>query len=201
MSNAPLPPLPEEVAHVLVVAPPIRSARHVPCRALAPPTGPPRDVVFVTYRQPVPEQFAALASEADSPVRVAVVNVAPDDPGDGLAAQLAELPVEASVTSVPAASSVSELGLTIEGRLQDFAGGARPVSLCFDSLSALSLYTGREQTDRFLGWLSSRVDAVDAIAHYHVDPAVHDAAPRDLFADHYDAVVEVRRDGTVETGF
>jgi len=201
MPHAPLPPLPDDVAHVLVAAPPIRSDRHAPCRTLASPAGPPRDVILVTYRQPVPDHLVSRSGDAEPPRRVAVVHVGPETHGDALDADLAALPMEVSVTSVPAADSLTELGMTIEGRLGDFADGPRPVGLCFDSLTALSLYTGRRQTDRFLGWLRSRVDAVDGIAHYHADPAAHDLPPRERYADHFDAVVDVDEDGTVETGF
>lgn len=201
MPHAPLPPLPDDVAHVLVAAPPIRSDRHVPCRTLAPAAGPPRDVIAVTYRQPVPDHLVALSGDAEPPARVAVVHVGPETHGDAVAADLADLPMEVSITSVPAADSLTELGMTIEGRLSDFADGPQPVGLCFDSLTALSLYTGRRQTDRFLGWLRSRVDAVGGVAHYHADPGAHDRPPRELYAGHYDAVVDVTEDGTVETGF
>lgn len=201
MPNAPLPPLPDDVAHVLVVAPPIQSDRHVPCRTLAPAAGPPRDVVAVTYRQPVPDHLVPPAGAGEPPARVAVVDVGPETHGNALEAELADLPMSVSVTSVPAADSLTELGMTIEGRLRDFADGPHPVALCFDSLTVLSLYTDRRQTDRFLGWLRSRVDAVGGIAHYHADPAAHDAPPREIYGDHYDAVVEVHEDGTVETGF
>jgi hypothetical protein len=200
MPHAPLPPLPDDVAHVLVAAPPIRSVRHVPCRTLAPPAGPPRDVVVVTYRQPVPDHLARITAAADPPERVAVVHVGPGDHGETHADTPTDLPFELSITSVQAPDSLTELGMTIEGRLRDFADGPGPVSLCFDSLTALVLSTGHEQADRFLGWLRSRVDAVGGIAHYHVDPAAHERPPRELFSGHFDAVVEAGADG-IDTGF
>lgn len=156
-------------------------------------------MVVVTYCQPVPDHLATLAAEVEPPERVAVVHVGPGDHEGVHDATLADLPFEVSIASVQASDSLTELGMSIEGRLQDFADG--PVALCFDSLTALVLSTDVEQADRFLGWLQSRVDAVGGIAHYHADPAAHDRPPRELFSGHFDAVVEVREDGTLETGF
>jgi len=191
---------PSDASHVLVSAPPLRSARYEPCRSLLTARGAAADVISVAYRRPVPAQFAALepASEAGSP-QVSVVEVGPasapfEDCRD-------DIPVETAVTSIPATDSLTELGMTVEGRLQDFADDARPTALCFDSLTSLSLYAGPSQADRFLDWLSSRVDAVDGHAHYHADPAAHDRNPRERFGDHVDGVVRVSADGTVETTY
>jgi hypothetical protein len=200
MSRPPHAPPPSGASHVLVAAPPLRSVRYELCRSLLTARGAATDVLSVAYRRPVPEQFADLepGPNAQSP-QISVVNVGPasaplEDCRD-------DLPVETAVTSVPATDSLTELGMTVEGHLQDFADDSRPTALCFDSLTSMSLYAGPSQADRFLDWLCSRVDAIDGHAHYHADPVAHDSPLRERFGDHFDEVIEVGADGTVETSY
>lgn len=200
MSHPPHVPPPPDASHVLVAAPPLRSARYEPCRSLLTARGAATDVLSVAYRRPAPEQFADLepAPDAEQP-QVSVVEVGPSSaPLEGCRD---DIPVETAVTSVPATDSLTELGMTVEGRLQDFADDSGPTALCFDSLTSLSLYAGPSQADRFLGWLCSRLDAVGGHAHYHADPAAHDTPPRERFGEHVDDVIEVGADGTVETTY
>jgi hypothetical protein len=65
------------------------------------------------------------------------------------------------------------LGITVSQHLEEWAGNGNQTVVCFDSLTALLQYAAVDRVFRFLHVLTRRMQAIDAVAHYHLDPAAH----------------------------
>jgi hypothetical protein len=79
---------------------------------------------------------------------------------------------ELSWATVSSAADLSGIGVKIDRCLSSWSDGP-PVQICFDSVSALLKTTDLPTVFRFLHVLMRRIDAADAVAHYHLDPSVH----------------------------
>jgi hypothetical protein len=79
---------------------------------------------------------------------------------------------ELSWATVQSAGDLSEIGVKIDRCLSSWSDGPR-VEICFDSISALLAEADLPSVFRFLHILMRRIEAADAVAHYHVDPTRH----------------------------
>jgi len=86
-------------------------------------------------------------------------------------------------------ANLTRLGVRITEALADLDGDR--LAVCFHSLSVLLQYAPVEQVFQFLSVLKAHLDAADAAAHFHLDPASHDertvAALRPLLDEVVDA--------------
>lgn len=64
------------------------------------------------------------------------------------------------------------------------------IVLCLDSLSVMLQYVETERAYKFLHVLTSRVEQADALAHYHMDPSVHDDQTINLLKQLCDTAIE-----------
>ncbi len=67
--------------------------------------------------------------------------------------------------------------------------------ICFHSLTALIQYADLQRVFRFLHVLTARIDLIDAVAHFHMDPGAHDAQTRNTLVQLFDAVINIGEDG------
>jgi hypothetical protein len=66
-----------------------------------------------------------------------------------------------------------------------------PGLLCFHSLTTLLQYADPQRTFRFVHTLGSRARSCGVIAHYHLDPAAHDAPTVATLEPLFDVVVDL----------
>jgi hypothetical protein len=118
---------------------------------------------------------------------VVVTSQAPEEPES--------LPESVTVKHVHDASDIPRLGMTISDRL---SADAENVVCCFDNLTALLQYADLQRAYRFVHTLNGRLASVDAVSHYHMDPAAHDDRTLSTLRPQFDAVIEVDPDGSVD---
>jgi hypothetical protein len=106
------------------------------------------------------------------------------------------LPGNMTIQSVSSPSDLTGLGMRISEQLSELSGDGNRIVVDFDSLTSLLEYAPRESVFKFVHVLKGRVDAADAVAHYHMDPAAHDDQEISTFKSLMDAVVEIDDDGT-----
>lgn len=71
------------------------------------------------------------------------------------------------------------------------------IVLCFDSLTDLLDHAQPDAAFRFVHVLTNRLESVDAVAHFHLDPTAHDETVVNTFGSIFDAVERVESaDGT-----
>lgn len=108
-------------------------------------------------------------------------------------------PSEISVTPATDPSDLTRLGITVNKLLEEWADGGRRTTMCIDSLTTFLQYVEPERLFRFLHLLQSRVDRVDGVAHYHMNPSAHAEETVNIFATLVDTVVTIEEDGTITT--
>jgi len=159
--------------NVLVLAPSLGDARTEACHELLSAEGR-LDVLRISYSDP-PEQLvdAWRTNHGDLPAKMGIVSV-----GDqaGIATSDAEFPEGVFVTEANP-NDITGLGM----RLNNYLGDVDPDSqlvVCFDSLTELCQFVDVQSAFKFVHMLTGQLRELDAVAHFHVDPAALD--DRDL---------------------
>lgn len=154
-------------------------------RELTPTDG--ERVVWVSYTHSPADCFARLP---DVPAaRKAVVDVGGERRSGASGAQ--ETTTEGGSVTVTEPGDLTGLGIAVTDHLEP---GTR---LCFDSVTAMLQYVELERAYTFLNSLLGHLWNADATAHFHLDPAAHDARTVAAVASLFDA--RVATDGTVRT--
>jgi len=78
---------------------------------------------------------------------------------------------DVAVETVPTPSDLTGLGIEIGPFLSEWDV---PVTVCFDSVTAMLQYVDFETACEFLHAITGQVHAAGARAHFHVDPGAHD---------------------------
>lgn len=104
------------------------------------------------------------------------------------------LPV--SVEPIDDPTDLTALGVQVNEYLNVWTDTDTQTVACFHSLTDLLAQVDEKTAFRFLHVLNARFQAVGAIAHYHMDPAAHDAQTIATFRPLFDAVVEIDETGT-----
>lgn len=105
--------------------------------------------------------------------------------------------VDVQIRSVESPGNLTKIGVELNEMLTDWADVDGAIAICFESLTPLIQYSDVENVYRFLHVLTNQVKAVDARAHYHLDPGAHDNTDVNLLLTMVDAVVEPADDGGV----
>lgn len=99
------------------------------------------------------------------------------------------------VGSVSNPADLTGLGIKVSEQLQAWShDDNRPVA-CYDSLTTALQYVDLQTLYKFLHVLTGRFETVDAVAHFHLDPAAHDDATVNTLKSLFDAVVETDDEG------
>jgi hypothetical protein len=106
------------------------------------------------------------------------------------------LPASMTIHTTPSPGDLTGLGMRISDQLGDWQADDNQIVVEFDSLTTLLEYSDRQSVFKFMHVLKGRVEAADALAHYHMDPAAHSTEELNTFKSLMDAVVEVESDGT-----
>lgn len=184
--------------NVLLLSPALESAGRQACGALstgARSTG--RDVLVVSFTETPDDIIQRLRSRATAagPSKIGIISV-----GDSTRSATATDgggptgPVAISTLSSP--GDLTGMGITITEQLREWVGDGKQVAVCFDSLSMLLQYTDVDRTFRFLHVITGRLRKVDAIAHFHMDPTVHEDRTLNTVKTLFDAAMEFEDDGS-----
>lgn len=183
--------------NVLLLSPALEPAGQQACGALS--TGlrsPGRDVLVVSFTGTPDDVIQRLRAQATAtpPSKIGIISI-----GDSTRSAAAtdggspSGPVTISTLSSP--GDLTGIGITITEQLREWAGDGNQISICFDSLSMLLQYANVDRTFRFLHVFTGRLRSVDAIAHFHMDPSVHDERTLNTIKTLFDAAVEIDDNG------
>jgi len=183
-------------SNVLLLAPSAASDADAVCEELLHATGSDRThALLVTPLDSPADRLSTWTDRGDDPARTTVIDV---DTGARSAAATASASASpgvpnATVEFVPDATDLLGLGETLDDHLT--STGDERTSLCVHSLSALLGATDTESVFKFLEVLTSAVERADAVAHYHLNPDVHDPETVTTLEVLFEAVVDLRTDG------
>ncbi|WP_276272877.1 DUF7504 family protein [Haloarcula litorea] len=158
--------------NVLVTAPSLSSEKRTTCHDLldAGPAGS-LDVLRVTYSGRPAELVAEWRERHGSlPGRMGIVVV-----GDqaGMASDgETDLPESVFVTTANP-NDITGLGMRLNNYLSDRESDRQLVA-CFDSLTELLQFADIQSAFKFLHMFAGQLREVDAVGHFHIDPAAHD---------------------------
>lgn len=189
-----------DAANVLFVAPSQSDTEDRGCidlLTLADPAD--ESVLSVTFTQSPTDRFAVWERHAGAcPPKAAFVvgsNVSDSDgPADSLRRAVPDA-TELAVDQIDSPGDLMRLGGRISDRLAEWSTDDRQIVMCVHTLSTLFRYADPERLFRFLHVLTSRVDHIGAVAHYHLDPAAHDEESILLLDRLFDVTVEIDREG------
>ena len=104
---------------------------------------------------------------------------------------------EVAVDAVPDPTDLGAIGVSISQFCERWDDEERLV-VCFHSLDALFRHAEAKTIFEFTYYLNRRLESVDALAHFHIDPTQHDDAIVAAFVDIFDeVVVDDSSNGTV----
>lgn len=92
-------------------------------------------------------------------------------------------------------ADLTGLGITMNRHLTQWKNAECRKAVCFKSVTALLQYVDVRTAFRFLQVLTSQVEAVGAVGHYHLSPDAHDGTDVNALASLFDASITVE-DGT-----
>lgn len=149
-----------------------------PCPACDDPEG--RRLLVVSLDGDPEARLAAIEARGGLPDEVAVLT-AGETRGAAAASTTADSTApgpttarggtEISWATVESAADLAEIGVKIDRCLSSWSGDGPPTEICFDSVSALLAAADLPSVFRFIHVLTRRIDAADAVAHYHLDPS------------------------------
>ncbi|WP_255149118.1 DUF7504 family protein [Halorarius halobius] len=186
------PPLPDEGASVLVLAPSMSRDVDACCVGLACREDPAdANLLAVELDGTVDDVVGRWDRHCGrTPARTAVVTAGESTRSAAAAAggESMSLPGSSvSVTSVSSPGDLTGLGIKVSQCLTSWDDADGELALCFRSLTTLLQFAELERVFQFVHLLTQRVEASGARAHFHMDPNAHDdqtvATLRSLFDD------------------
>ncbi|WP_225336088.1 DUF7504 family protein [Halomicrobium urmianum] len=99
----------------------------------------------------------------------------------------------ASVRTADSPADLTGLGVEITNALDELTAEneERQLVVCFKSLTPLLQYVSREELFKFVHLVTERFTQAGAVAHFHMDPTVHDEQTIATFLHLFDVVVEL----------
>ena len=101
------------------------------------------------------------------------------------------MPANATIESVSADGDLVDVGEAIDRHLSRLTADGE-TAVCVHSVSDLLQRAEERGVFKFLKVLTTSVSHADAVAHYHMNPDVHDAATIETFEMLFDSVVDLR---------
>lgn len=95
-----------------------------------------------------------------------------------------------SVRAVSSPADLTDLGISVNAFLSEWAGDGNRTVVCFHSVTTLLQYVDLQRAFRFFHLIAGRVREVDGLAHYHVDPSAHDDRTVNTLTTLFDGVAE-----------
>ncbi len=132
-----------------------------------------RNVLIVTYnRSPEVVLRHWQSRVGDEPMQLGVVAIGVGNAQTGT--QRLQPSGEGNSVSLSNPASLGRLETTIRLYLDEWAANEYPTVLCFDSVSTLLHHVDRTAAFRFLASLTEQLPLLDVVAHFHINPNVHD---------------------------
>lgn len=183
----------ETPSNVLLLASSVGSGAETACNELLETAGSdPKHTVLVSCLRSPAERLAATEPASNRSSRTTVVDVGMASRSATSATGGGESPADVRVERVPDSADLIDLGERLDGHLAD---GDEETTLCLDSVTDLMQTADSQAVFKFLEVLTSSVDRANAVAHYHMNPDVHDPETVATFEVLFDAVVDLRADG------
>ncbi len=189
----------EGVSSVLLLAPSLSDHEDDVCADLLEPEADrATNALWVSYTKPPDAQLRRWrAAGGGTPAEVGIVSVdeasrsvsatTGTDSGPGFPSQPTE--------TVTSPNDLTGLGITITEHLTEWNGNGNRTVMCFDSLTGMLQYVDLDTAYEFLHVILGRIQAVDAVAHFHMDPGAHDQQTVATITSLFDAAVEPTDDG------
>lgn len=156
------------------------------------------NMLWVSYTKPPDVQLRRWRSHGGAaPANLGIVSVAESTRSVSAASAGGGGPAAGPggpIQTVASPTDLTGLGIAITEHLQRWADNDYRTMVCFDSLTAMLQYVDVETAYEFLHLLTGRLYAVDAVAHFHMDPGAHDARTVAALLSLCDAVVDLRGD-------
>ncbi|MFB6220685.1 MAG: hypothetical protein ABEH90_04530 [Halolamina sp.] len=156
------------------------------------------NVLWVSYTKSPDEQLRRWQSHSeDRPANMGMVSVEDSTrsvAGASGGASSDLMGPDRPVETVSSPNDLTGLGIRITEFLTDWEENDNHTVVCFDSLTALLQYVELETAYEFLHIITGRMAAVDAFAHFHMDPDAHQEQTVEGIMTLMDAVVEIDDD-------
>lgn len=150
------------------------------------------DVLYVTVTQSPQARLEVWRSHADGPpAKAAVVSVDEMTRSAAAGSPVAGGPDGGSATrTVTDPSDLTGLLIEINEALAGWESDGNQTVVCFHSLTALLQYVDVKRLYPFLNELTARLEAADAVTHFHIDPAAHEEQTLSVLSSVFDTVVD-----------
>ena len=144
--------------------------------------------LFVTTNQDAAAIYEDLESQAGSPARdLRFVDCVSDEQGGS--GQFA--PDQVEYVSSPA--DLTGIGIGVSEQLRRFAEAEfHRMRVGFYSLSTLLMYVELETVFRFLHVLTGRIESIEGLGIFAIDPTTHDRSTINTLKQLYDGMIELR---------
>ncbi len=177
--------------NVLLLAPSVGGHEDEVCGELLHGPGEREHALLVTCMASPAERLDVWTDHEDGrPENATVVDVEAAARSTAAAAGTDGAP-NALVESVDAGTDLVGLGEVVDRHLSDLAATGQ-ASVCVHSVSDLLQRAEEPAVFKFLEVLTSAVDRAGAVAHYHMNPDVHDPETVETFEVLFDSVVDLR---------
>lgn len=194
------PPLRERIgdaSNVLLLAPALSAEGEDACAELV-SLAPLEDEIAlsVSFAGDPDERLDVWQTRLDGlPAEVGIVDVNEGTRSAATDAADSRRPATVTVDVVDDPDNLTDVGVALTKYLKQWSGRDAQVVGCVDSLTTLLQYVELQRAFRFLHAVTRRLAEVDAVTHYHLDPAAHDERTINTLKQLFDAVVEVDEDG------
>ncbi|WP_459194376.1 DUF7504 family protein [Halosimplex sp. J119] len=139
-----------------------------------------------------PDRLAAWTGHDHAdPGDATVIDVQTSARSTAAAGDATAAPTDAVVEVVPAEADLGDLGETVERHLSRLAADGE-TAVCVHSVSDLLQRADERDVFKFLEVMTSSVERTGAVAHYHMNPDVHEAETIRTFEVLFDSVVDLR---------
>ncbi|WP_425606705.1 DUF7504 family protein [Natrinema marinum] len=164
---------------------------------LSPGTDAPTDILALTFRSPDQWLRAWAGDPAPHEGRIGIITLeeSPSQPQrkyDNVTA----------VSVNPA--DLTGIGMKLSDYLSSRGDADAKTVICVESITELLQYTNRKSLFRFLRVITRRIEHVEGIAHFHLNPAAHDQQTVSTIKSPFDAIVDTGGSGeevTVSTRY
>ncbi|RQG89167.1 response regulator [Natrarchaeobius halalkaliphilus] len=145
-------------------------------------------VLLIRYTQIDGKRLERIASDA---ARVKIISIGYSQPIPD--------PIQGTVENVRInnPNDVTRLGIVVTGTVDEWAtSGVADIVVCYDPLDVLLQYKSVQGTFRFLHLFLSKLQTVDAVSHFHVDPSAGDPHEINTLKPLFDRVITIDSVGT-----
>lgn len=189
----------QDMANILFRTPPIAPPSDRTCARLLKGDNRPSDsMLYITYTWSSNEKLAGWRSHGGEaiPAKTGTIVVGSQTQSATTSdSAISAQPASPVIKAVTDPTDLTGLSTELSKFFEAWSTTHGQFGLCFDSITSLLMYVSVDRACRFLNVLTSRVDALGATAHYHLNPDAHTAQTVDKLIPLFDDVVEHTENG------